>query len=227
MRLKRKNIAVILAGGIGSRMGADVPKQFLNIDDKSILEMSVHAFSEHEYIYETILVIHPGFIDYVKEMKSAGKLPEDLIIIKGGKSRTESAGNAVKYFADYKEIKNLNLLFHDAARPFVSERIINDTVLALEKHSAVGVAVKSTDTIWIADDGFIKSIPERENMYNAQTPQAFRYSIIYKAYMAAANRKFCSTDDCGLVLKFFPDEKIYIVNGENENRKVTHPDDIL
>lgn len=219
-----KNIAIILAAGTGSRMGSPVPKQFLDLDGSTVLEHSVEAFASHPAIDEVAIVVHPDWMEHAKRMFPAFR------ILEGGSERYLSTLNAVAAYLDCPD--DTNLIFHDAARPWVSHEVIDRVVKALEKHEAVGVGIPSTDTVWevrqeLNTDRFIARIPERKQMWRAQTPQAFRLWVIRDAYQRALqDPTFTATDDCGVVRKYLPEMKIHVVEGEERNRKITFPEDL-
>ena len=122
---------------------------------------------------------------------------------------------------------SVRLLLHDAARPFVSQRIIADVCKALETHQAVTVAVPSTDTIYITEDNRLSSMPPRETVWRAQTPQAFRLDIIAEAFGRALQEgNIAATDDVGIMHRYMPDVPVFIVPGEENNRKITYREDI-
>ena len=218
-----KTIAIILASGVGARLGLDIPKQFFEIRNKTVLEYSILAFQKHNNIDEIIIVSHPDYISRVEEIVQNGNYSKVSQIIAGGKTRQESSSNGV--FA-VKET-NAKILIHDAVRPFVTERIIDDCITALDEYKAVNVAVESSDTILeIDDDNCIKSIPQRKFLRRVQTPQGFDLQTIKKAHELASQKKDLSfTDDCGLV-KEFDLAKIKVVEGEEFNIKITYPSDI-
>lgn len=218
-----KTIAIILASGVGARLGLDIPKQFFVIRNKTVLEYSILAFQKHNNIDEIIVVSHPDYISRVEEIVHKGNYSKVSQIIAGGKTRQESSSNGV--FA-VKDI-NAKVLIHDAVRPFVTERIIEDCITVLDEYKAVNVAVESSDTILeIDEDNCIKSIPQRKFLRRVQTPQGFDLQIIKKAHELASQKKDLSfTDDCGLV-KEFELAKIKVVEGEEFNIKITYPSDI-
>ena len=146
-------------------------------------------------------------------------------ILAGGKERYHSSLAAINAY----ENDNDNLIFHDAVRPLVSNKIIENCIKALNTYDAVDVAIKATDTIIESStNNFITSIPNRHNLRNGQTPQCFKRGIIKKAYSYALNDpNFITTDDCGVVLKYLPETPIYIVEGESSNMKVTYPEDLF
>lgn len=192
----------------------------------SILERSVWAFEAHPAIDEIAVVVHPDFLTEVSEMVSANGWRKVKHLLPGGRERYESSLAALRA---YEKGPECNVLFHDAARPLVSSRMITDVVNALQNHQAVDVAVPVTDTILQTDDSgdFICAVPDRNTLRASQTPQAFRLSVIQEAYRRAlASGPLATTDDCGVVLRFMPEIPIFIVPGEEANFKVTYPSDV-
>ena len=235
-----RNIAVILAGGTGSRIGLDKPKQFVQVEGRTLIERSIDAFDAHPLIDEVLVVVHPDWMEYARQLQQQNTWRKVCRIIEGGSERYLSSLNAVVACMD--EPDDTNLLFHDAARPWVSQEVIDRVVKGLQQHEAVGVGILSTDTIWevrsefdLAAAGrgdplpkFITRIPERNQMWRAQTPQAFRLPIIRDAYQRALqDSQFHSTDDCGILRRYMPEVKVYVVEGEESNKKVTFAEDLL
>ena len=237
------NVAVILAGGIGARVGGNIPKQLLPLaDGRSVLEHAVSTFEQSPHIDEVCIVMHPDYIAYAEQMLLANAWQKVRHIIPGGKERWESSVNAIRRLGD-KAIKReakgeeVNLLLHDAARPFVSQEIIDRVCEALEQHEAVTVAIPSTDTVYEMADGKVARIPQRSTIMRAQTPQAFRLELIAEAYTKALGADICdkeacaachlpATDDCGIVHEHMPHTPIHIVLGEEQNKKITFKEDI-
>ena len=232
------NIAVILAGGIGARVGGNTPKQLLPLQDgKSVLEHAVDAFEQSPHIQEICIVMHPDYIMHAEQMLLANAWQKVSHIIPGGKERWESSVQAIKLLGDEAKGEQANLLLHDAARPFVSQDIIARVCEALEEHEAVTVAIPSTDTVYEMADGKVAHIPQRSTIMRAQTPQAFRLELIAEAYAKALGTDICdiqacsachlpATDDCGIVHEHMPQVPIYIVEGEEQNKKITFKEDI-
>ena len=232
------NIAVILAGGIGARVGGNTPKQLLPLQDgKSVLEHAVDAFEQSPHIDEVCIVMHPDYIMHAEQMLLANAWQKVSHIIPGGKERWESSVQAIKLLGDEAKGEQVNLLLHDAARPFVSQEIIARVCEALEEHEAVTVAIPSTDTVYEMVDGKVARIPNRATIMRAQTPQAFRLELIAEAYAKALGADICdvpacsachlpATDDCGIVHEHMPQVPIYIVEGEEQNKKITFKEDI-
>jgi 2-C-methyl-D-erythritol 4-phosphate cytidylyltransferase len=217
-------VGVVLAGGSGTRVGRETPKQLLEIAGKSVLEHSVAAMDAAPQIDEVLVAMHPDFILEAEKVVSNGPYRKVSKVLPGGASRSDSTRIAIAALGS----EECNVLLHDAVRPLVSLRIIADTVDALRRYRAVDVAVPSADTILVVDDGVISEIPSRHRLWSAQTPQGFRLSLIRKAYeLAGQDPNFHATDDCGVVLKYLPDEPIGVVVGSGENIKITHPVDVF
>ena len=238
-----RNIAVILAGGIGARVGGNTPKQLLPLQDgKSVLEHAVDAFEQSPYIDEVCIVMHSDYIMHAEQMLLANAWQKVRHIIPGGKERWESSIQAMRRLGDEAmrrgaKDEEVNLLLHDAARPFVSQEIIAHVCEALEEHEAVTVAIPSTDTVYEMVDGKVARIPQRSTIMRAQTPQAFRLNLIAEAYAkalgvdslsaeACATCHLPATDDCSIVHEHMPEIPIHIVLGEEQNKKITFKEDI-
>ena len=222
------NIAVLLAGGSGRRMGGPEPKQFIQISGRSILEHSIRAFHQHDGIDEIVIVAHADYIDRIREI--AAPYPKVKHVVPGGKERYDSSLAAIAlYQTPETPNSSPNLLIHDAVRPLVSQRIITDCLEALKQYKAVDVAIPCTDTIVeVNDEGHICHITPRAMLRNVQTPQCFRLETIAEAYRLGLNDPdFITTDDCGVVHRYLPNEPIFVVEGETTNIKVTYPEDLI
>ena len=230
-----RNIAIILAGGVGNRVGGDKPKQLLPLaDGRTILEHSVDAFEQAPSIDEIAIVMHPDYSDEVQGLCEQNDWQKVTKIIPGGSERWESSWHAIVAYMD--EDEESALWFHDAARPFVSQRILADVALALETHSAVTVAVPVTETLYRVErrrasagenEWKVESVPSRSEYMRAQTPQAFRMDVVASAYMKAiADEAVIATDDVGIVRKYAPKQSVYIVMGDEDNRKITFAQDL-
>lgn len=216
------NVAVILAGGTGSRMESAKPKQFFKVAGKTILEHTVDIFEMNKKIDEIVIVSNVLYVPEVENMVLSNEWQKVKKVIRGGKERYESSLSAIQSYENEKP----NLIFHDAVRPLLSQRIINEVVAALEKYSAIDVAIPAVDTIIEVENDFIKQIPNRVKLRRGQTPQAFHFATISKAYkLALKDPAFSTTDDCGVVHKYLPDEKVYVVKGEESNMKITYNED--
>lgn len=234
-----RNIAVILAGGIGSRMKSEagsqpaLPKQFMPLAGRAVIEYSLDTFDSHPAIDEVAVVVHPDWRAKMEEIAASGRWKKLKKIIDGGSERYMSSINAIMTFIDRPD--DTNLMLHDAARPLVSVEIIDRVAAELQHSPAVGVAIPSTDTIWEVHPDisethigrFVARTPERRLMWQAQTPQAFRLPLIRDAYQCALqDPQFAATDDCSVVRRYQPGTKISVVEGDIINFKLTTPTDM-
>lgn len=217
------NVAVILAGGIGSRLDSSYPKQFFKVAGKTVIEHTIDVFESNGLIDEIAIVINAAYLTTMEELVLKNGWKKVRKILKGGAERYHSSLAAIHAYAGQEGI---NLIFHDAVRPLITNRIIDDTVRALEIYHAVDVAVPAVDTIISTEGDFIDAIPDRSKLRRGQTPQGFKLETIRDAYeYALKDPDFKSTDDCGVVLKYLPEEKIYVVRGEEANMKLTYKED--
>ena len=236
-----RTVAVVLAGGSGQRFGSGLPKQLLPLTGRTLIEHSVAAFEEAPGVDAILVVMAAGHARQVAGLLAVGGYQKVMGVIEGGASRPESTRRAIAELCrtqpDRTEqdrtgpgIDECNVLFHDAARPLVDQRIIADCVRALRTHEAVGVAVPTSDTIVIVDNDVMTSMPRRDRLRRCQTPQGFRLQVIRRAYeLAQADPAFtdlASTDDCGVVLRYLPEVTIAVVPGSERNMKITYPDDL-
>lgn len=221
---KGRNIAVVLAGGSGTRFGADRPKQLIEVAGKTIVEHTLDAFEANGNIDEIAIVCKAEIAQQIRDIVARGGYRKVGKVLPGGKERYHSSLAAIEAYTDEDDC----LLLHDAVRPMVSQRIIDDCVRAMESYDAVDVAVRTTDTIiGIAPDGTINSIPDRAMLRNVQTPQCFRRRVIRRAYeLALADPGFTTTDDCGVVCRYMPEVPVKVVEGDVANIKITYAQDL-
>ena len=226
------NVAVILAGGMGTRVGGNTPKQLLPLSDgRSVLEHSVDAFEAAPCIDEIVIVMHPEWIKEAEELCRRNTWQKVRQIIAGGSERWESSWHAIQAFSG--QLSDISLWLHDAARPFVSQRILSDVAEALETHAAVTVGVPVTDTLYkvrrddVRGTKEVEAIPSRADFMRAQTPQAFHLDVLKEAFeRALAQGQVAVTDDVGIVQAYMPEQPIFIVSGEEANRKITYAEDL-
>lgn len=218
----KRNIAIILAGGVGSRLGMSTPKQFFKVAGKMVVEHTIDVFERNQHIDEIAIVSNPALVADFENIVLRNKWRKVKKILKGGAERYYSSLSAITAYRN----EDANLIFHDAVRPLVSQRIIDDVVKALDTHRAVNVAVPSADTIIEVDGDFITNIPDRSRLRRGQTPQAFDRQLISDAYdKALKDPNFRTTDDCGVVRTYLPEEPIFVVRGEESNMKLTYRED--
>jgi len=214
------NYGIILASGMGTRYSNDVPKQFVKIAGKTVLEHTIEIFEKSSCIDKTILVITPEYRQMAEEILLKNNYKKIIKILNGGETRKESSYIGISSI----EEKEANVIIHDCARPFLTQRIIKDCVNALDNYDAIDVAIPTADTIIKVNSNIIQDIPERKNLMRGQTPQCFKLSLIKQAHeLSQGDENF--TDDCGLILKYNLGE-VYVVEGDTENIKLTYPSDI-
>ena len=220
------NIAVILAGGAGKRLGDSLPKQFLEVAGRKIIEHTIEAFEKNKKIDEIVIVSNPSYIANVQQIIVDNQWNKVKQILNGGKERYDSSLAAITAYKENND--DTNIIFHDAVRPLVSQTIINNCIQALESHQAITVAIPTTDTIIITNkQNTIDKVLDRTILYNVQTPQCFKLGIIKQAYsVALKDPNFETTDDCGVVIKYLPETPIHIVQGDTRNIKITYKTDI-
>lgn len=223
-----KTTAIVLAAGSGKRMGTDVKKQFLLLKDKPILYYSLKVFEE-SFIDEVILVLSAEDMDFVRDniIKKYGFLKVKSIV-EGGKERYNSVLNALN------ACKECDYVFiHDGARPFVDNDMLLRARDAVMQFDACVVGVKSKDTVKISDEeGFVSITPNRETVWNIQTPQVFRFDLIKEAYNDVISKeqeykdKGINITDDAMVLETYNGHRVKLVEGSYENIKVTTPSDL-
>lgn len=213
---------ILLAGGVGSRMGTDQAKQFIRIAGKPVLCHSFDAIRRHMPQSLIVVVVPLDSLEFVRNLLSGDDL---CTVIPGGSSRQASTRQGLKTLAAFNP---LNVLIHDGARPFVSGQIIVDVLQALQTNEAVDVAIPTADTIIVERDGFIQSIPKRQHLLRGQTPQAFRFDTLRECYEEVGEERLSQfTDDCGIYLECHPMGRVRVVPGHEENFKITNPIDLV
>lgn len=224
MSPRPRTVAVILAGGIGVRVGLGIPKQLIKIAGKAIVEHTLETLDASPVIDEVIVMMNAGSIHELAPLASSQRFPKLTQILPGGETRNDTTQLALAAVGD----DDTKVLFHDAVRPFVDDRILKECVDALDQYDAVDTAIPSADTIVRVDGShLITDIPDRSLLRRGQTPQAFRAGTIRRAYaLAAEDPEFTASDDCGVVFQYLPDVPIYVVDGTPENMKVTEPIDV-
>lgn len=213
--------AIILAGGKGKRMGAEVSKQYININNKPILYYTLSNFISSEFIDEIILVVPEDEVDYCKkEIIERYSLKVNKIVV-GGKERQDSVYNGLNAIEKCDIV-----LIHDGARPFVSKDIIKNGIKYAKEYGATACGVKPKDTIKIlGEDGFSISTPNRDMLMAVQTPQCFSFKLIKEAHEYVKNNQITVTDDT-MVAELLGN-KVYLYEGEYTNIKVTTPEDLI
>ena len=224
--------AIVLSAGQGKRMHSATAKQYLMLKDKPILYYSLKAFQD-SCIDHIILVTGAADKEYVrKDIVEKYGLTKVRCIVEGGNERYHSVYNGLQAAQAYSEGESYAFI-HDGARPFVTEKIIEDALACVEKEQACVVGMPVKDTIKIADaQGYAASTPKRSLVWTIQTPQVFALPLISNAYQELIDREeellgkgILVTDDASVV-DLFTDQKVIFVEGSYENNKITTPEDL-
>ena len=215
--------AVIAAGGIGTRFGADKPKQLVEIDRESILTRTAKIFDGIDAITETVVACPPEWLDECrKQLAGLSK----TVAVAGGKTRNETVMNAIDFIEENFGLDEETIVVtHDAVRPFVTEKIILDSISAAEKFGASVAAVEAVDTVIECEDGFITAIPDRRKMFQVQTPQTFGALKLKRLYNELSDEEKETLTDCSKIF-VLKGEKVAVVKGDRANIKITFQSDI-
>ncbi|MDE6150019.1 MAG: 2-C-methyl-D-erythritol 4-phosphate cytidylyltransferase [Ruminococcus sp.] len=220
--------AGIVAGGTGTRMGADIPKQFLKIGEKPIIIHTITKFLENKRIEKIYLGVHPEWIQYTQKIINEYNLDNSQIsIVKGGIDRNSTVFNIIDLIVNEHGINDSDIILtHDGVRPFVTPEIINNNIETALKYGACGTYISAVDTIIRSQDGNIVSeVSPRQEMFQAQTPQSFNILKLKNAYKSLTeSEKEKLTDTCSIfTMKGLP---IHIVKGDVINMKITTSHDL-
>lgn len=219
--------AQILAGGKGTRMGnVPMPKQFLTLADKPILIHTVEKFVL-ENRFDAILVVCPAdWLSHTQDLINKYISDDRVKVVTGGAERNDTLMKGIEYIHEnYGSHDDDVVVAHDAVRPFITQRIINDNIEAVLSHDAVDTVVPAIDTIVQGTKGTIDDIPVRSTMYQGQTPQSFNIKSLVAAYSQLSDaQKATLSDSCKICL--LAGQSVTMVRGENFNFKVTTPYDL-
>lgn len=215
----RQVVALIAAAGSGTRMGASVPKQFLKMGDKTILETTILAISSNEKVDAVHIVTNPEYVDTTKELTGDLKLVRGVHI--GGDQRQDSIYEGIKALLGLP--KDAIVLVHDGARPFVTAEVMDRVIEATYEEEACVPAVGLKDTVRQSSRDGSHTL-DRSTLYSVQTPQGFTYGLLKKAYDEAFNEDYYGTDDASLVDRL--GHPVKIVEGDYGNIKITTKEDM-
>ena len=220
-----KSIALIPAAGMGKRMGASINKQYLQLGGMPIVARTISVFEKSSLIDAIYLVIPAEEIPYCREhIVDACGFTKVVAIVPGGKERQNSVLNGLNAMRASVSDNDV-ILIHDGVRPLVTEAMLNESIdVASKRHGAL-VAVPVKDTIKTVRDGIVVSTPERGDLWQAQTPQSFRFGIIHSAHLSAEADGFIGTDDASLVER--AGAEVCIIRGDYSNIKITTPEDLV
>jgi ribitol-5-phosphate 2-dehydrogenase (NADP+) / D-ribitol-5-phosphate cytidylyltransferase len=215
---------VLLAGGVGTRVGGDVPKQLIEVAGRPLMAHTLAAFDDHPAVDDVVVMMAPGHLDAVRALVRDGGYTKVRDVLEGAGTRSETTMRALAALGE----QDRKVLLHDAVRPLVTPRIIGACLEALDRYAAVVVAVPSSDTvIEVGADETVRAVPPRGDLRRVQTPQGFCLSVIRRAYaLARQDPGFEATDDCSVVVRYLPDVPVRVIPGDERNIKITRPVDV-
>jgi len=218
-----RTVAIIPAGGAGKRLGTSIAKQYLLLDRVPVLVRTLKIFQQAKVIDEIVLVVpEDDLISAKKQLVDKYDLTKVNAIVAGGKERQDSVRNGLSAIFDRCDV----VIIHDGVRPLLTEEMINQVVAAAKSYGASSMGVKVKDTVkQTTDSDLIAATLPRNNLWLTQTPQAFTFDVLQKAYAAAVSDKFYGTDDASLVERI--GVKVKMIAGSYENIKITTPDDLI
>jgi 2-C-methyl-D-erythritol 4-phosphate cytidylyltransferase len=214
---------VIAAAGTGSRMKSPVNKQYMLLKEKPVLSYSLEVFEQYNAVDEIIIVAHPREIEYCeKEIVKKYGYHKVKKVIPGGEQRQDSVWAGLTELGadtDYVAV-------HDGARPLLTSNLLSGLLQAAQEWGAAIPGICARDTLKMIDrDGLVANTLDRSSVVFIQTPQVFRYSELYQAYIMAYEENFRSTDDAALFEKYIG--RVKVVPGNYNNLKITTPEDLI
>lgn len=217
-----KVAAIIVAAGSGVRMGGSVPKQFMELVGRPVLQHTLARFEACVHVHDLFVVLPAAFVaSYHTRIDREWGISKVRAVIAGGAERHKSVWAGLEALSEDTEIA----MIHDGVRPFVSDRILRESINAARQFGAVVVGLPPKDTIKQIDHATVTRTLDRSHLIQAQTPQTFRTEIIRRAYRFAAECDHYSTDDSALVEQM--GGKVAVVDGDWKNIKITSPEDLI
>jgi 2-C-methyl-D-erythritol 4-phosphate cytidylyltransferase len=221
--------AALVAGGTGSRMGADIPKQFLKICGKPIIIRTIECFLSNKNIDAVYIGVNSEWVEKLEKMCAEFNLDAERInIISGGADRNDTVFNIIRQIhKEHGVCSDDIILTHDGVRPFLTQKIIDENIGAMTSFDGVTTSLPSTDTMIISEDGRnITSVPERAKMFRAQTPQTFKLEKLISAYNSLSSEQKSKLTDTASIFTC-AGLAVGLVSGDECNIKITTPFDIV
>lgn len=221
------NIALIIAGGVGSRMHQEIPKQFINVYDKPVLVYTMEAFQRHPMIDAIEVVCLDGWHDILRAYARQYGITKLKWVVSGGKSGQESIRNGVYYLEDKCSPEDI-VIVHDGIRPLVDDTVLSDVIIKCQKYGNAVTALPYNEQIFIADDevSTVKYIP-RETLRRVSTPQAYQFGLLDEKYHEAFEKKvgiYGSSYTNTMMVEL--GVRLYFAAGSDKNIKLTTTDDL-
>lgn len=220
------NVGIILASGIGKRMGLGKNKVFLRLKNKPLVYYALESFEKCKDIDKILIVTRKEEIGIACQLAKKYKLHKIMAVIEGGTERQFSAFNAVLFLKNILQDKSGSIItFHNGANPFVTPEEISETFSNAKKYGASAIAHPTKDTIKEADkNGIVQKTLDRSKLWNMQTPQTIQFPLALKAFTKASKENFLGTDDVSLVERL--GKKVKLIQGSQYNFKITTPIDL-
>ena len=218
-----RTVAIILAAGVGKRMGAATNKQLLLLDNKPIIVHTLQVFEECRAIDGIYLVVNQKDLPIVQEeILETYRFDKVMKLVIGGRLRQDSVKNGLEAVEPPCDI----VVVHDGARPFITPSFIEKGIVLMEMFDAIipGIPVKDTIKV-VSKEGFVVRTLERDPLWHVQTPQTFKYDLIVKAYRDGAAKKVCGYDDATFIEQ--TGTKVKVIEGSPYNIKITTPEDLI
>ena len=220
------NIALIIAGGIGARMGQDIPKQFINVHDKPVIVYTMEVFQKHPDIDSIEVVCLEGWHDVLRAYAKQFGIAKLENIVSGGKNGQDSIRNGLMDIHERYNSDNDVVLIHDAIRPLVSDEIISDSIRSCKRQGMGISAVTSMDNVMLTDDGIcgLRSI-SRYAFRRIQTPQTYRLGDLQKYHKEAIEQGILNENDTNNMVSKLG-QKVYLSKGSDLNIKINTVEDV-
>lgn len=217
----QQKYALIVAGGTGSRMGTDIPKQYQMLAGKPVLMHTLAQFTHSASKPQLIVVLHKDMRDYWLSLCEKHNFTIAHALVDGGSTRFQSVKNGLHYILDQDQSAQSLIAIHDAARPLINPALIDQSYAEADSSGACIVAMASSNSIRIGDTTENKAV-DRSQVWSVQTPQTFQLGILEKAFQQEESPLF--TDDASVVEQL--GHAIHIIPGEQKNIKITFPEDL-
>ncbi len=219
------NIGLILAGGVGSRMGADRPKQYLIAGGKPIIAYALKIFEKHEEIGRIVLVADDAWKDYIQEWIAKEEIKKPVSFAQPGRTRQHSIYNGLKCCADFANEEDV-VIIHDAARPLVSDKIISDCIEGAREKGGSMPVIPVKDTVYRSEDGnVISNLLNRSEIFAGQAPEGFLFGKYYQVHNSVTDEEIGLTNGSSEIA-FRHGIEIKLVEGSERNFKITGPEDL-
>lgn len=217
-------VAALLAGGSGSRLGGSRPKQFLELGGRPVLLHSLGAFVDSGLTDAAVISVPEAYVPETRRL--VGTQPIPVSVIAGGKTRGETLLRVLEHLEAEGLLAGSVVLTHDAVRPFIDRRIIEDNIRLARSVGACNTCIPATDTVFLSADGkTVSSVPDRSTVFHAQTPQSFRGDELLALCRAVPPADFAAfTDGCSVYAYF--GKPVAMAAGDRENLKITYPEDM-